>query len=170
VVLAGGFEGEIASAWPTSSFCKNCCFCIFFLSLCDIFWIPFACSELPAFIASVRFDGRETEASAMMSLRPVLLDVDLTALQGGFWEADPDAKVRVCGVRDAAGEEEYCGRWSKLPGLEASMLTLPAVCFALASGQLSLSRFGLPTSKALSRSRACRSGEVGSKPSPGENL
>ena len=107
---AGDFGADFVGAWSTSTFCRNCCFCIFLLSFCEIFCVPLVCSEPLAFIASVKFDGRETEASAMMSLRSVLLDGDLTAVQGVFCEVNPGVNVEPCGVRDMAGEEEYCGR------------------------------------------------------------
>ena len=110
VVSAGAWEAEGVGVWLDSSFCGKCCFCSFFLSFCEIFWIPLACSEVLAFIASVKFDGRETEASTIMSFRPALLDDGATALQGLFCGVNPGVKVETCGARDAAGEDEYCGR------------------------------------------------------------
>jgi hypothetical protein len=113
------------------------------------------------FIASVKLDGREPEASAMMSLRPVLPDIDLIALQGVFCEPNSGVNARPCGVRDAAGEEEHCGRWNELPRLEASVLRLPETGFPLALSQTSPLSLGLPTSNDVTRSCACNSGDVG---------
>src|SRR5947199_3359474 len=125
VARAVDFGVEAVDAWPTSSFCRRSCFCIFFLSFCDIFWMPLVCSEVLAFIASVKLDGRETEASAMMSLRPVLPDVDLIPLQGAFCEPDSGVNAEPWGARDAVGEEEYWGCWNEFPRLEASVPRLP---------------------------------------------
>src|SRR5271170_577412 len=106
--------------------------------------MPLVCSEVLAFIASVKLDGREPEASAMISLRPVLLGVDLIPLQGAFCEPNSGVSAEPCGARDAAGEEEHCG--NELPKLEASVLRLPETGFPLALSQTSPSPFGLPTS------------------------
>ena len=152
---------EDVDAWPTSSFRRSCCFCIFFLSFCDTFWMLLVCSEVLAFIASVRWDGRETEASAMMSLRPLFPDVDLIPLQGAFCEASSGVNAEPCGARDVAGEEEYCGRWNEFPRLETSVLRLPETGFPLALSQTPPSPFGLSTSKDVVRSCACNSGDVG---------
>ena len=66
--------------------------------------MPLICSEALAFTASVKFDGRETEVSAIMSLRSLLLDGDLTAFQGVVCEVHPG--VEHCGARETDGEEE----------------------------------------------------------------
>jgi hypothetical protein len=97
----------------------------------------------------------------MMSLRPVLLDVDLIPLQGAFCEPNSGVNARPCGARDAAGEEEHCGRWNELPRLETSVPRLPETGFPLALSQTSPSPFGLPTSHDVARSCACNSGDVG---------
>jgi hypothetical protein len=123
--------------------------------------MPLVCSEVLAFIASVKLDGREPEASAMMSLRPVLPDIDLIPLHGAFCEPNSGVNAEPCGVRDAAGEEEHCGRWNELPRLEASVLRLPETGFSLALIQTSPSPFGLSTSNDVARSCACNSGNVG---------
>lgn len=123
--------------------------------------MPLVCSEVLAFIASVKLDGREPEASAMISLNPVLPDVDLIPLQGAFCEPNSGVNVELCGARDAAGEEEHCGRWNELPRLEASVLRLPETGFPLALSQTSPSPFGLPTSNDVARSCTCNSGNVG---------
>jgi hypothetical protein len=156
-----GFGVEDVDAWSTSSFCRSCCFCIFFLSFCDIFWMPLVCSEVLAFIASVKLDGRETEASAMMSLRPLFPDVDLISLQGALCEANSGVNAESCGARDVAGEEEYCGRGNELPRLEASVLRLPETGFPLALDQTFPSPFELPTSNDVARSCTGDSGDIG---------
>jgi hypothetical protein len=119
------------------------------------------CSEVLAFIASVKLDGREPEASAMMSLRPVLPDVNLIPLQGAFCGPNSGVNARPCGALDAAGDEERCGRWNELPRLEASVLRLPETGFPLALSQTSPPLFGLPASNDVARSCARNSGDVG---------
>jgi hypothetical protein len=161
VARAVDFGVEDVDAWSTSSFCRSCCFCIFLLSFCDIFWMTLVCSEVSAFIASVKFDGRETEASAMMSLRPLFPEVDLIPLQGAFCEAKSGVNAESCGARDVAGEEEYCGRGNELPRLEASVPRLPETGFPLALDQTSPSPFRLPTSNDVARSCASNSGDAG---------
>jgi hypothetical protein len=154
---------EAVDTWPTSSFSRSCCFCSFFRSFCDIFWMPLACSEVLAFIAIVKLDGRETAASSMMSLRPLFPDVDLIPLQGAFWEVYSGVNVEPCGVRGVAGEEGYCGCWNEPPRLEASVLRLPETGFPLALSQIS-------PSNDVARSCGRNSGDVGSRRQIGPSL
>jgi len=90
----------------------------------------------------------------MISLRPVLLGVDLIPLQGAFCEPNSGVSAEPCGARDAAGEEEHCG--NEFPRLEASVLRLPETGFPLALSQTSPS-----TSNDVARSCARNSGDIG---------
>jgi len=106
----GTFGDEVAGGCAGPCFCDICCCCIFFRSFWDIFGALLAVSEILAFIASVKFEGLVAEASAMMSLSSILEGVDLVALQGVPFVANPVVVVFPCGVRAIEGEAEYCGR------------------------------------------------------------